>query len=43
MCGIYGYFSTREKIDPDILRGIGDSLKHRGLDGKGEEIRQSVE
>src|SRR5947208_16130915 len=43
MCGIYWYFSTREKIDPDILRGMGDSLKHRGLDGEGEEIRQSVE
>ena len=43
MCGIYGYFSTREKIDSDILRGMGDSLKHRGLDGEGEEIRQSVE
>jgi len=43
MCGIYGYLSTKEKVDPDILRGMGDTLRHRGPDGEGEEIQQAVE
>jgi len=43
MCGIYGYLSTKENVDPDILRGMGDTLRHRGPDGEGEEIQQAVE
>lgn len=43
MCGIYGYFSTKEKVDPDILQAMGGSLKHRGPDGEGEEIEQTAE
>jgi asparagine synthase (glutamine-hydrolysing) len=43
MCGIYGYLSTKEKVAPDILHSMGDSLRHRGPDGEGEEIQQSVE
>jgi len=43
MCGIYGYLSTKEKVEPNILRAMGDSLRHRGPDGEGEEIEQSVE
>ena len=43
MCGIYGYLSTKENIDPAILRAMGDSLRHRGPDGEGEEIQQSIE
>ena len=43
MCGIYGYLSTKEKVNPDILHSMGDSLRHRGPDGEGEEIQQSVE
>jgi asparagine synthase (glutamine-hydrolysing) len=43
MCGIYGYLSTKEKVDPVILQGMGDSLRHRGPDGEGEEIEQSAE
>ena len=43
MCGIYGYFSTKAKIDHDILRAMGNALRHRGPDGDGEEIQQSAE
>jgi len=43
MCGIYGYLSTKDKIDRDILRGMGNTLRHRGPDGEGEEIQQSAE
>lgn len=43
MCGIYGYLSTKEKIDHDILRAMGSALTHRGPDGEGEEIQQSAE
>jgi len=43
MCGIYGYLSSKEKIDPDILHRMGDSLRHRGPDGEGVEIQQSLE
>jgi asparagine synthase (glutamine-hydrolysing) len=43
MCGIYGYLSTKEKIDHDILRAMGNALRHRGPDGEGEEIQQSAE
>jgi asparagine synthase (glutamine-hydrolysing) len=43
MCGIYGYLSTKERVDPNILRAMGDSLRHRGPDGEGEEIEQCVE
>ena len=43
MCGIYGYLSTDKKIDRDILRRMGNALKHRGPDGEGEEIQQTAE
>ena len=43
MCGIYGYLSSKEKVDPVILQGMGESLRHRGPDGEGEEIQQSAE
>ncbi len=43
MCGIYGYLSTKEKIDQAILGAMGNTLKHRGPDGEGEEIQQSAD
>jgi asparagine synthase (glutamine-hydrolysing) len=43
MCGIYGYLSTDKKIDRDILRRMGNALRHRGPDGEGEEIQQTAE
>lgn len=43
MCGIYGYLSTKEKVDPDILQRMGETLGHRGPDGEGKEIQQCLE
>jgi asparagine synthase (glutamine-hydrolysing) len=36
MCGIYGYISSRGKIEPEILRNMGHALAHRGPDDEGE-------
>jgi asparagine synthase (glutamine-hydrolysing) len=41
MCGIYGYLSPKETIDPAILRRMGQMLKHRGPDDEGETILDS--
>src|SRR5919109_1068870 len=38
MCGIYGYLSPKETIDPAILRRMGQTLKHRGPDDEGETV-----
>ena len=38
MCGIYGYLSQKEPIDPGILRRMGHTLRHRGPDDEGELI-----
>ena len=37
MCGIAGYFDSREKapVDGAVLRGMTDSLTHRGPDASG--------
>lgn len=43
MCGIYGYLSIKEKVEPEILRSMGDALRHRGPDGEGEIIQNSRE
>lgn len=43
MCGIYGYVSSRGGIQPEILRRMGDTLRHRGPDDEGEWIRHSEE
>ncbi len=43
MCGIYGCLSIKEKIEPEILRAMGDALRHRGPDGEGEIIQKSRE
>lgn len=43
MCGIYGYLSTKQKVDRDILRRMGEALQHRGPDGEGEEIQQTAQ
>lgn len=41
MCGIYGYISLKEKIEPERLRRMGNALRHRGPDDEGEIIRDS--
>ena len=38
MCGIYGYISVEGKVDVQVLRRMGDALKHRGPDDEGEMI-----
>src|SRR6476660_8925847 len=38
MCGIYGYLSQKEPIDPALLRRMGHTLRHRGPDDEGELI-----
>lgn len=43
MCGIYGYVSSRGGIQPEILRRMGDTLRHRGPDDEGEWIQHSEE
>ena len=43
MCGIYGYVSSRGGIQPEILRRMGDTLRHRGPDDEGECIQHSEE
>jgi asparagine synthase (glutamine-hydrolysing) len=41
MCGIYGYVSSRGGIQPEILRRMGDTLRHRGPDDEGEWLQHS--
>ena len=43
MCGIYGYTSSKEKVDPDLLRRMGNALLHRGPDDEGETIKDTAE
>jgi asparagine synthase (glutamine-hydrolysing) len=43
MCGIFGYLSQRERVQPEILRRMGETLKHRGSDDEGEWIHHSGE
>src|ERR1700757_4779813 len=38
MCAIYGYLSQTASISPDVLRRMGDVLRHRGPDDEGELI-----
>lgn len=38
MCGIYGYLSDRQEIDPALLKRMGAALRHRGPDDEGELI-----
>src|SRR5215467_302807 len=38
MCGIYGYLSQKEAIDPGLLRRMGHTLRHRGPDDEGELV-----
>jgi asparagine synthase (glutamine-hydrolysing) len=40
MCGIYGYV-TSHKIDADVLRAMGNSLRHRGPDDGGETVLEA--
>jgi asparagine synthase (glutamine-hydrolysing) len=35
MCGIHGYVSLREKVDPRLLDRMGATLRHRGPDDVG--------
>ncbi len=42
MCGIYGYLSPTT-IDPEVLRRMGHTLRHRGPDDEGEVILESSE
>lgn len=39
MCGICGFIS-KQKITYDTLRGMNDSMYHRGPDDSGEEIKE---
>jgi asparagine synthase (glutamine-hydrolysing) len=41
MCGIYGYLSLKEPVEPEILRRMGGTLKHRGPDDEGEWTQHS--
>jgi asparagine synthase (glutamine-hydrolysing) len=38
MCGIYGYLSSNEPVDPLVLHKMGKVLRHRGPDDKGELV-----
>ena len=41
MCGIYGYLSLRENVQSEILRAMGETLKHRGPDDEGKWMQNS--
>jgi len=41
MCGIYGYISSKGKIDVQVLRRMGDALAHRGPDDEGVFTNES--
>ncbi|HEV8722973.1 MAG TPA: asparagine synthase (glutamine-hydrolyzing) [Candidatus Binatia bacterium] len=41
MCGIYGYVSRNDKINPEMLRAMGRALAHRGPDDEGEMIQNT--
>jgi asparagine synthase (glutamine-hydrolysing) len=41
MCGIYGYVTQREKINPEIMHRMGCALAHRGPDDEGEMTANS--
>jgi asparagine synthase (glutamine-hydrolysing) len=43
MCGIYGYLSQKEPIDPGLLRRMGHTLRHRGPDDEGELILNAAD
>ena len=43
MCGIYGYVSQKEAVEPAILHRMGHPLKHRGPDDEGEIILDCIE
>lgn len=43
MCGIYGYVSLNGTKEPQILRRMGDALRHRGPDDEGEMIQNDGE
>jgi asparagine synthase (glutamine-hydrolysing) len=38
MCGIYGYLSRRERVDPSLIGRMGAALRHRGPDDEGERL-----
>jgi asparagine synthase (glutamine-hydrolysing) len=41
MCGIYGYLSLQQRVRPELLRHMGETLKHRGPDDEGQWIGNS--
>src|SRR6266404_8093711 len=41
MCGIYGYVSRHDKIEPEIIHRMGRALAHRGPDDEGEMIQNT--
>ncbi len=43
MCGVYGYISLKGKVDLQILRRMGEALRHRGPDDEGEMVSNSEE
>ena len=43
MCGVYGYISLKERVDLQILRRMGETLRHRGPDDEGEMVSNSEE
>lgn len=43
MCAIYGYTSSKERAEPEILRRMGRTLAHRGPDDSGETIQNAPE
>ncbi len=44
MCGICGivYKDKERRVDPDLLTGMADSIRHRGPDDSGQYIHQNV-
>ena len=42
MCGIAGIFSSQGGISTDVLQRMTDSLEHRGPDGRGIYIDESI-
>src|SRR5215216_350632 len=43
MCGICGIvMRDREPVDPALLQGMNDVIRHRGPDGEGFFVRENV-
>ena len=41
MCGIYGFVSRKETIDPEVMHRMSQALAHRGPDDGHEITRRA--